>query len=383
MSISCNYDNKSKLINSDNVRKIEVFAKEFGNNKITLNKKYAKINQSKNVDYIKLESISEALFGNVDQLICVKDFFIIVDRRNAKGVFIFNTDGKFLLKIQNHGKGPGEFTKITDVSFNKFSNQIEIYDSTKQSIIVYDLNGKFISELKNPINCQRFIPITKNERFYYSKFIPNKHELQANESYRLVKANDKGSVIEYYFPFKNENLFETHIINAFNNFLPVENSNKVLFIETYDNNIYELEEGSVSIKYVIDFLNHNVPEDLLKSNIKNKLEYVNEKNFAYINRMLFEDEEELIFNYTHDNSYKEFGYNKISGDSYQSLFNYIEHDNIYCSNSISVTKNFSYSIIEPIQLLQLETQDNLSPRVQKIIRDIKDTDNPIIVKIKR
>lgn len=323
------------------------------------------------------------MIGNIDKIISAKDYLIIVDRKNAKGVFIFNDKGKFLQKIQNHGNVPGEFTKVTDVWFNKYSNQIEIYDSLRSSILIYDLLGEFVSEVKNPINCQRFIPITKSERYFYSKFIPNRYGLHTDENYRLVKGNNNGQVIDYYLPFKNENMYKTNIVNAFNNFFPIEDTNKILFIETYNNNIYELKENSISIKYKIDFINHNIPETIFQSDIENKVKYISENNFAYMNNILFEDEEELIFHYTHDKHIKEFVFNKRNSESFHYLCNYIENDNIYCRNSMYITKQFSYSIIEPLELLTLENVDDLSPRIQKMIKNIGETNNPIIVKIKK
>jgi len=63
---------------------------------------------------LKLETTEESLIGNIDKIIKKKDRIYILDRLVAKALFVFDTEGTFLFKISNIGKGPGEFLSPND-----------------------------------------------------------------------------------------------------------------------------------------------------------------------------------------------------------------------------------------------------------------------------
>lgn len=379
--LSCNSNVNNK--NSFKLKTINIEAENITNENIKSNKiRYANIISSKSVDYIPLETTKNSLIGKIDKILLIKDRIYILDKKNSKGVFVFNKQGGFLFKIQNQGKGPGEFMKIIDFNYNESSNELEIFDIIKRKILIYNLKGEFIKEIE-AINSHAFYPIEKNERYFYSKFLPNKEDLKLKNNYRLIKTNNKGDIINNFLSFKNETIFKSRIINTYNSFYPIKDSKKLLFIESYNNNIYEIDGESLNIKYVLNFNNSNIPKDFLESNINDKYIYVATKKLAYISNILYDDNEEMVFWYT--KKYRRVVRYDKKKEEYKEYLNYfIKEDNIFVDPSIYITNQFGISILEVYKLLEQKTENNkLSKRINEMLKDKTEISNPILVRINK
>lgn len=82
---------------------------------------------------------------NIDQLYITKDR-IIVAQHSKSSILIFDREGEPVLKIQNIGKGPGQFEHIQNVIFNEKKQELEIFDKGLSKISRYNLLGKFIAD---------------------------------------------------------------------------------------------------------------------------------------------------------------------------------------------------------------------------------------------
>ena len=91
---------------------------------------------------VPLETKDEALFNNffrvfvTDRNIFVQDF---------TRVLVFDSEGKYLSKIERIGHGPQEYIDISH--FWPFEDKIYIVDSQKDQIQVYSLSGEFVRSL--------------------------------------------------------------------------------------------------------------------------------------------------------------------------------------------------------------------------------------------
>lgn len=344
-----------------------------------------RIISSENVEYIPLETTNASMIGRIDRIQIFDGYYFITDKRNAKGIYIFDSKGHFLNKISPFGKGPHEITFMDDVVYNKITKQIEIYDSVRKKILVYALNGDFIKEFDTKVYLRSFYPIKRNERYYYTGFRSIKEDLDIDKNYRLLRMDENANLLGSFFSYRDSQENQK-IVQLQNNFFPTDNSNNVLFLEPFSNNIYELNANSVILKYKIDFNNANIPDDLLDSDDVNKMgfektKFVIKNNAALVKSILFEDNEELILWYTKD-VYRECHYDKKSKESYEYNNYFIKDDNIYLPMDQCVTKKFSFTSIEPMFLLTEKT-NSYGTRIQKILAGKKSTDNPVLVKIKR
>jgi hypothetical protein len=94
---------------------------------------------------IILQTGKEFLIGNIESLLVFDGLIYILDSFIAKGVFVFNMDGKFIGKIGSLGKGPGEYTNISDFTIDTVNQ--ELYLLANQRIHKYTADGTFIKTI--------------------------------------------------------------------------------------------------------------------------------------------------------------------------------------------------------------------------------------------
>ncbi|MFV0418722.1 MAG: 6-bladed beta-propeller [Dysgonomonas sp.] len=101
------------------------------------------------VDIIELESSEASFIGKINKLVNHKDMFIVLDRTYAKGVYLFDNEGRFIRKFGMRGDGPGEYSNISDFTIDRTENIIYTLDNQKQQINWYDINnGEFINSIR-------------------------------------------------------------------------------------------------------------------------------------------------------------------------------------------------------------------------------------------
>ena len=62
--------------------------------------------------YIPLETPEGCLIGSVDQLAMTDDaIFILESDQEHGGMYVFDKDGRFVTRIGNRGRGPGEYNQ--------------------------------------------------------------------------------------------------------------------------------------------------------------------------------------------------------------------------------------------------------------------------------
>ncbi len=67
------------------------------------------------ISYVRLETRSECLLGDIDKIIATPAVLFILDKRNSS-VLRFDKMGKFLGRIGGQGRGPGEYQSVYDIA---------------------------------------------------------------------------------------------------------------------------------------------------------------------------------------------------------------------------------------------------------------------------
>lgn len=144
---SCGHNNKldfeSSSITIDDSNQIQVGYDEV--------KKKEKINLSdivESLEVVKMDNSQDALFTK--QWIYFSDNFIAVsdgsqDKRPAK---LFDRNGRFIGTIGGIGRGPGEYTSVYNILIDENTNSIYVTEISSNVVHQYDLNGKFIKDIK-------------------------------------------------------------------------------------------------------------------------------------------------------------------------------------------------------------------------------------------
>jgi hypothetical protein len=107
-----------------------------------------------NVEYIPLQTTKNSLIGNFRQKIVLKDTKIYIS--SLEEILCFDTHGKYLFKLQNKGRGPEEYSYLTDFDVSSDNKFLALLSSPSSKLMIYDISDdgftfrKSIS-LKKPI----------------------------------------------------------------------------------------------------------------------------------------------------------------------------------------------------------------------------------------
>lgn len=98
-----------------------------------------------NIEYIRLETAPEYLIGRIKKIIFFNGKYLIFDSQTYR-ILIFNASGKYIIKIEQKGKGPGEYLQISDFTVLPVDSSICLVDDWQVKVIKYDFSGKFLHE---------------------------------------------------------------------------------------------------------------------------------------------------------------------------------------------------------------------------------------------
>lgn len=203
------------------------------------------------VRYIPLETDSTCLIGYVDKIIRTKDRYFILDKRTSKSVFVFSREGKFLFKIYQEGKGPGEYRRIEDLVVNEESGEIIIMCEFKDKDLFFDWDGKFIDYKNVDIDPEQgywmgsdcYVLSTGDE---CNRYLGNlDYDLTFMKGDKIVKQWRRTDRFIQQVPIASINLF-------------CGVNKKFLFHANASDTIFEIDGLNVYAKYVINSTGHRV-----------------------------------------------------------------------------------------------------------------------------
>ena len=144
---------------------------------------------------IPLETVGDALVGEIDKLEMDDNHIVILDKR-MRAVWLFGIDGKFIRRIGRLGNGPKEYVSLDDMCFDKESGTVWIWDRVKQVMLEYDLSGELLKEVATGFSSNVFAK-TKDGFWLYYSYLKNPD----NNSLILVN-EEMNHLVKGFFPTK-------------------------------------------------------------------------------------------------------------------------------------------------------------------------------------
>lgn len=224
------------------------------------------------VNYIILENNENSMFSAIDKVRFKNDKIFIMDNTSLHTVLIFDMNGKFIQKIGNQGKGPGEVSMLCDFDVDDNGNTY-LYNRQQKKILKYDPKGSFISEYKLPFRADAFSLL--NNGYIFS----------------VLKANDIGkrhpkvlvtdtlfSIKKMYFSYDDKFLDNKGNKNIF-----TEYSGGLLYNKPVNDTVFLFDfDGNLTRSFFFDFGQYMLPDEYKNDYVK----YVGEKEkrFRYMYR---------------------------------------------------------------------------------------------------
>lgn len=324
-------------------------------------------------DIICPETNDSVLVSDISKCVFFDEKIYIKDLRHQ--FFIFSNEGKIIKKIYDKGRGPGQYSEIT--CFTLYKNNLSFFDSELHRFTTYDANGEFIF--------QKQINTPFDDFEYYNDSI-----ILLGGSYRdapgmLCTYNlNSDKIINSYFEYEAE-----LACIIFQNFTVYKDAR--YFKSTYGQTFYEVirnEEGEYNVqpKYYIDFNKNNFDKEKMidlkipgfGSAGKVPAHYMTEINhffetdqFIYMNVSCYDINEDGCIDIYISKMTEKIYYNIKTEENDKG---YLSPCNVDSENNFIATFN-------PESLSDFNSE-RLSPEIKNKIKDLKDTDNPVIVKYK-
>lgn len=284
-------ENKSNLIEDDTAEYI----------KLSGNENCIDTVYFESVKLVPLETNEFSLIRSIDR-IATDDKNLFIFDKTLSTLFIFDISGKYVDKIDDKGNGPGQYVLLYDFSLDKINKQLILYGDPLRKLLYFNYQGEFVREKKieGSNGVKEFS--SSDEDIYMLNYE------EINSTCYLEKRNKKSLKFEDCLLQKSNiedfsKYYKGNSLTSSNNFINVT--------RRFDNNIYRIKDGQISVRYNIDFGRLNFPLNFLEEGYPWKeLESVFEDN-KYVHTIVNvqENEKYLIFATNHSGFYT---YNKES-----------------------------------------------------------------------
>lgn len=214
----------------------------------------------KDVEILEIESNVECYIEQAQVMFFGQKHILIFDWVKTQ-LFLFNRQGKFIRKIGNQGKGPGEYSGMMfHGTMSKDEKKIIITNSNASRVIVYNTMGEVLAQkdLGQHFSYKNILGLECHFDNLLS-FLPHRPLAPTDEFSSLeffdLDLNKAGSVL----PRINDETLTAKNINHTNLF---DYQDKAYFWEMYNDTIYQfLEDGSSSPKYKFTTEKNNLSKD--------------------------------------------------------------------------------------------------------------------------
>ena len=241
--------------------------------------------------YVPLETSDDCLIGNVDKVLIKNEKIYISDFNKAMALFVFDLNGKYILKISKRGQGPGEYISFRDFDVNS-KGDIFMFDVFGQKVLIFNFEGKSLGEFTFKYNFESFF--VAEDRIYLSSLWGVDGEKISDLSVYDISSGKTTHLFDdakflYYIPLKNSSYNFYH------------SPSNVYYSPKFSEIIYSINRDSVIP--VIGIKNLPLPpDDIIKNWIKEnnfdkRIELIKNNNYFLENVFIYETQDYISFDY--------------------------------------------------------------------------------------
>jgi len=125
------------------------------------------------IRYIPLENVENPPLKYLSQIEISDNLMLVSDINNC---LLFDTEGRFISKIGNYGRDPGEYLSIRNIGLDLGKNQ-KVYVSSIYDIYEFSINGSFINKYSKSLFFDDYIYLSKwcliNDSLFFGHVINN------------------------------------------------------------------------------------------------------------------------------------------------------------------------------------------------------------------
>jgi len=309
--------------------------------------------------YIPLETSPDCVIGAINKIILTSDHIFVFSRDVLNQ---FDTKGKFIRKIGSMGRGPAEYSIITDVAVDEALGQALICDLKK--INIYDLSGGYLGSKNTDVLCKRLEVIN-------NMYVVNPWNYTGKEPcmLKIIEENNSPTC------FKNDVLYNSQDFFQVFDFKNLQKFDKeLIFHQQFNDTIYRFDprDKTLSARYYFDFGNAMFPLDLLENIGKYRDE---SSNYGYLEDVC-ENGSYIFVTIFYKGENERYVINKKNGKSYA-----VNENQFLIWPRWSDERGTLITFLHVGNLLK-HKDEIADSNLKNILPELKEENNPVIVLMK-
>jgi hypothetical protein len=205
------------------------------------------------VEYIQLETNTDCLLGPFAKYYFADSLIFISNRDH---ILKFSYSGKFLKRIGNSGRGPGEINSIWTMSVIPDKRMIVVHDAAMRKMTYLSFDGELIKTVTVPD--LYYVKVMNDGRY-----IGYDQGLSKSEQYTFCLTNESGDIIsgvKNYIPWKNPS--GVAIVTSVISFAPFYTyRDRYHFKALYNDTIYVIDDDKIIPSYFINLGKYKLPDE--------------------------------------------------------------------------------------------------------------------------
>jgi len=217
----------------------------------------------RNYSFVPLETNEDCLISEISALRCHGDRFYILDKYAAQKVFVFDSKGKFLYKIDKTGRGYGEYVEPNSFDVDS-GGRVYVQDLQSRKMIVYQRDSA-VTEVKTRLPFIEFALTGDPDRlFLYKTFKDGKLDRLAGVYNMATSEAETGSMpADPFYDGFDITFNSVHWL--------YHSARSVAFYKRFSSSIYSFDRESANLAKRLHIDTDYLPSDgLLQRVIKNK-----------------------------------------------------------------------------------------------------------------
>lgn len=205
--------------------------------------------------YCKLETSPRSLVSTIVDLQVYDDNIYLLDIDQS--LFIFSIDGVFVKKIDNKGKGPGEYLDINCFTIDPFKKRLIFLDDRRNQLNYYSLDGDFIEQKIAPFYFNEIEFVDEN-LIFVNKMRRNTSHLDSIDLYQLfgIDGDLRISKIANKYNLQRQGNFHAKSYRSL-----VRGKDEIFYHPMFSNSIYSLKDSEFQELYRLDLGSYGLPND--------------------------------------------------------------------------------------------------------------------------
>ena len=311
--------------------------------------------------FVVLESNSESVIGNVDEIVMTKDNIVVLDRFQAQSIFIFDREGRYLNHIHRLGKGPGEYTQPYDIEVSESDGQILLLHGYPSKIIRYNFEGKFLGEVKLPIRYDAFAISNEGNIILYNE--PSNRKFGNPPGHfngyftRLLVIDPNGDF--KYTGGLLDRAFEDNYTSKMH-FGIMNNNGLISFHPWHSDTIFQVIENGTVPQYILDFGSRTID--------RSKVEGLNVDEYDDV--LIRNGYVRGFGRHSQTSQYITFGINDMSQDEFYQVFYNKINKNKLIFNQIETVNPLNVAYIFPTTAFQDYFISIINPSTIMKVKDV-------------